>query len=91
VDLYIAISLVFSALTQRLLQPMAVGQPQLIQQSPISQRPGFPIYGTEMGFTPSNGFQSPSVMDPNANRLFQPTLQVSFLGFRFVIWGNFVL
>jgi hypothetical protein len=65
----------FSALTQRLLQPMAVGQPPMMQQPQLTQR--FPIYGTELGYAPSNGFQSPSAMDPNANRLFQPTLQVS--------------
>ncbi|KAI6174639.1 CXXC zinc finger domain protein [Aphelenchoides bicaudatus] len=60
------------ALTQRLLQPMITTQPQMLQQP----RTEFPLYGAGMNF-PSNGFQSPSAMDPNANRLFQPTLQAA--------------
>lgn len=65
------------------------GQP-IIQQSPVvnrlaDQHPSFPLYrtATHLDFPNGNGVsfqpQPPGAMDPNANRLFQPPLQVNSL------------
>jgi hypothetical protein len=67
-----------SGLTQRLLQPM-IGQPMVGQQPQQVGRPAFAgaIYNGVPGEFTNVGFQPPTLqMDPNANRLFQPTIQV---------------